>query len=80
MSKAKLVEMLKNLCQYNTVEIKHTFSINDQPVLVVKCVKNTSIIEIDYLETSTTELFDNHEKAAETIELVINLNVKVKTS
>lgn len=74
MSKENLVNMLKNLCEYNDVHIEHTFSINNQPQITVKCVKDTYRIEIIYLDSQTVKLFDNIEEAAVTIHQILNVN------
>lgn len=67
--------MLKTLCEYNNVEITHTFSTDEIPVIKVRCVKNTSIIEITNFIDNTVKLSDNIEKTAEEIQLFINENV-----
>lgn len=77
MSKESLVTMLKTLLKYNEVQIEHTFRMNDQPQITVKCVKGTHTIEITYLDSQTIHLFDNLEEAAEAIQLIINPHVTV---
>lgn len=72
MSKENLIKMLNTLCQYDNVEITHTFSSNEQPILTVRCLKHTSTIEITNLKNSTVKLYDNLEESAEAIQLVIN--------
>lgn len=74
MSKESLIKILKTLCDYNTVEIQHTFGTNEKPLITVRCIKNTSTIEITYLESQTIELFDSIEESAEVIQLLINKN------
>ncbi|WP_075617541.1 hypothetical protein [Paenisporosarcina indica] len=75
MSKNNLIVMLKTLCKYNNVEIKHTFSIKGQPQIVVRCLRDTSTIEITNLATNTIELYDDLGKAAERIQLVTNTDI-----
>ena len=74
MSKEGLIIMLKNLCEYNNVEITHTFSSNEQPVMKVRCLKHTRTIEITNLKNNTVKLSDNIEESAESIQLLINEN------
>lgn len=64
--------MLNTLCQYNDVEITHTLSSNEQPIVTVRCLKHTSTIEITYLKNNSVKLYDNLEESAEAIQLVIN--------
>ena len=68
MSKERLILLLEILCKFSNVHIEHTFGTNDQPLITVKCIKHTQIIEITYLETQTIKLFDNFEEAAEAIQ------------
>ena len=75
MSKESLLNMLETLCKYNNVQIEHTFSNNNQPQISVKCVKDTQIIEITYLDSQTIKFFENLEEAAEEIQQIININI-----
>ena len=77
MSKESLIQMLKTLCQYNNVEIQHTFSKNEQPLITIKCIKNTNTIEITNHKSQTIELFDSVEESAQVIQLLINENATV---
>ncbi|MFC2947068.1 hypothetical protein [Virgibacillus sediminis] len=77
MSKESLIKMLETLCQYNNVEITHTFSSNEQPVMTVRCLKHTRTIEVTNLKNNTVKLFDNIEESAETLQLLINENTIV---
>ena len=76
MSKDSIVNMLKTLYKYNSVEIQHTFSQNDQPFLLVRCITNTSIIEITNLKSQTIELYDNLEASVAVIQSLIKIEAK----
>ena len=76
MSKENLLDMLETLCKYNNVEIKHTFSLQGQPQVVVSCLKNTRTIEIHNLVSNTIMLYDDLEIAAEAIHLLTNVDSK----
>jgi len=69
--------MLETLCQYNNVEMTHTFSSNEQPVITVRCLNQTRTIEITNLKNNTVKLFDNIEESAEAIQLLRNKNTIV---
>ncbi len=69
--------MLQDLCFYNVVEIKHTFSSNEQPILTVRCLKHTNTIELTNHINNTIQLFDDLEEAAQTIQLLMNENATV---
>lgn len=72
MLKESLKVMLETICKYNTVEIKHTFSKNNQPFFTVRCLKGTRTLEITYLDTQVVEHYDNLEEVAEVMLLLIN--------
>ena len=72
MSRDSIIGMLRTLCEYNNVEIKHTFSIEGKTQIVVRCLKNTSTIEITNLASNSVEIYDDLGKAAEAIQLLIN--------
>ena len=74
MSKESLIEMFKTLCEYNAVEITHTFISNKQPIMTVRCLKHKRIIEITNLKNNTVRLSDNLEDSAEALQLLINEN------
>ena len=77
MSKKSLIKMFKTLCHYNDVEITHTFISNKQPIMTVRCLKHTRIIEITNLKNNTVRLSDNLEESAEALQLLINENAIV---
>lgn len=72
MSNEHLMEMLKTLCTYQNVEIKYTASIYDQPKLVVRCLKDTTIIEITNIALNTTIYLEDPDMAVETIQSILN--------
>ena len=70
--------MLEALYKFNNVQITHTFSSHEVPILTVRCLKNTTTIEITNLVDNTVTLFDNIEESAEELQqLLINENVIV---
>ena len=80
MSKESIVKMLQTLCKYNNVAITHTFDFDDQPMVIIKCVKDTKVIQITYLENNSIKLFTNLEDAAKEIRLVVESPVTTETS
>ena len=77
MSIESLMKMLKTLCEYNNVEITHTFTSNEQPVMTIRCLKHTRTIEITNLKNNTVKLSDSLEESAEFIQLLIIENAIV---
>ena len=72
MSNEGLLRMLKTLCEFNNVDITHTFSLNAKQVVTVRCLQNTRTIEITNLSNHKVTLFDKLEEAAEAIQLLMN--------
>ena len=68
MIKDNIMKMLQTLCMYKNVEIKHTFSLQDEPILTVRCLKDTTTIELTNLSDNSVTLYDNLEDAAEALE------------
>ncbi|WKA56649.1 hypothetical protein [Planococcus shixiaomingii] len=70
------IESIKNLlttiCQYNTVRITQTFTKDEVDWIQVRCVPNTSTLELTYLQTETIEKYDSVEEAANIIEKSIS--------
>ena len=72
MIKDYIMNMLQTLCTYNNVEIKHTFSLKDEPVLTVRCIKDTTTIELTNLCDHSVTLYDDLDEAAEALEHLIS--------
>lgn len=72
MSKESIMTMLKTLCQYKNVSIKHTFSSNDQPLLTVRCINDSNTIEITNLSNNHVSLFNCLKESAEAIHRFIH--------
>lgn len=59
-------ELLNITCNFNTSTITHTFAIDGgEDALIVKCIKNTFIIEITSRENRHTEHYTSIDQAAE---------------
>lgn len=72
MIKDNIMNMLQTLCMYNNVEIKHTFSLKDEPVLTVRCLKDTNIIELNNHFDNSVTLYEDLEEAAEALQFLIS--------
>ncbi|TWT11959.1 hypothetical protein [Planomicrobium sp. CPCC 101079] len=68
MSLESIKEILETVCFYNTVNITQTFSKNEQALLTVVCLKNTSTLEVKNLQAQTVNYFESVEEAAVAIE------------
>lgn len=66
-----LLTILKTLCDFNNVDITHTFSSNSKDVVTVRCFKKTKTIEITNLTNNKVTLYDNLEESAEAIQLLM---------
>lgn len=59
-------DLLVITCNFNNSNITHTFSIdNGEDALIVKCIKDTFIIEIQTRESRHIEQYTSIEQAAE---------------
>lgn len=47
--------MLETLCYYKEVEITHTFSKDEQPLLKVSCMKNAETLKVAFIQNETIE-------------------------
>lgn len=72
MSIESIVKMLETLCYYKDVEITHTFSRDELPLLKVCYVKNTETLQITFLQSQTVDCYEDVEEAASIIEKLIN--------
>ncbi len=66
-------DMLHISCNFNTSSINHSFSIGEEDTLVVKCIKETFILEVSSTEENQkVEYFTSVDQAAEAIYKKIN--------
>lgn len=65
-------ELLKTLCQYNTVNIKQTFTKSETEWIEVRCQFNTRILELTYVQTKAVKWYESIDEAATVIEEYIN--------
>lgn len=72
MSIDSIIKMLETLCYYKDVEITHTFSENELPLLKVCCVKNTETMQMTFIQSQTVEYYEDVQEAAAIIEKSIN--------
>lgn len=59
--------LLSTICQFNNVRITQTFTSEDRDLIVVRCVPNTTTLELTFLETSTVEQYNSVDAAAAVI-------------
>lgn len=71
--------LLITICQYNTVRITQTFTKEDMDWIRVKCVPNTSVLELTFLQTEAIRHFDDIDEAAKVIEKAIYTYENEKT-
>ncbi|WP_043931830.1 hypothetical protein [Bacillus sp. EB01] len=78
----QLKKMLEELCYYKEVEITHTFSQNEKPVLTVSCItqENFHAYQITYLESASVKVFTDVNLAVNTILEVLNSNLEPSTN
>ena len=72
MSIDSIIKMLEMLCYYKDVEITHTFSKDNLPLLKVCCVKNTETLQVTFIQSQTIEYHEDVKEAAALIEKSIN--------
>ena len=77
MSKESILRILKTFYEFNNIEITHTFSLNEEPILTIRYIKNTNTIELTDLSDNTVQLFKNLEESADELQHLINKNVIV---
>ncbi|TWT09285.1 hypothetical protein [Planomicrobium sp. CPCC 101079] len=77
MTNESIKALLVTICQYNTVRITQTFSRDDMDWIQVKCVPNTSVLELTYLENQTIEHYESIDEAADVIEKSLYSHVTV---
>lgn len=65
-------DLLGTICQYNNVRITQTFTLKEQDFITVRCVPNTSILELTFLDSAKVERYKSVEEAAAVIDLHLN--------
>ena len=75
MKKNHVVDLLSTICQYNNVRITQIFTLEGKDFISVRCVPNTTTLELTFLETSEIELYNSVEEAADIVDSHINHNV-----
>lgn len=58
---------LETICQYNSIRITQLFAKEDTHWIRVRCIPDTHILELTYLETETVDHHESIEEAAEAI-------------
>lgn len=65
------LEHIKNLleisCNFNSSSINHSFSIGEDDTLMVKCIKDTFILEVSSSENLHVEYYTSIDQAAEAL-------------
>lgn len=69
-----ILETLKTVHYYHTVNIVQTFEKDDGTSIRVKCIKDTRILEVSYSATGKVEQYESIEEAALAIERQVNAN------
>lgn len=67
MKKESIRSLLETICEYNNVRITQTFTKENVDQILVKCVPNTQVLELTYLQTGTIEQYQSATEAAEVI-------------
>ncbi|AQQ55264.1 hypothetical protein B0X71_18970 (plasmid) [Planococcus lenghuensis] len=65
-------ELLETVCQYNTVNIMQTFTKDETDWIIVRCLPNTKILELTFVQTQTLEYHESIDEAAGLIATQIN--------
>ncbi|WP_050182819.1 hypothetical protein [Domibacillus robiginosus] len=71
MSVEYIIQKLELLCYFNTVEMKHVFKKNEQPLVWASCIKNTTTIQVTVLPNQTIKEYENIKDAAASIQRLI---------
>lgn len=71
MKKESIRALLETICEYNNVRITQTFTKDDVNQILVKCVPDTQLLELTYLQTGTIEQYQSVIEAAEVIHLAL---------
>lgn len=67
-----ITELLNTICQYNSVRITQTFTLDNEDLILASCVPDTTILELTFLKTSKVESFNTVEEAAAVIDIHLN--------
>ena len=59
MSKESILRIINTFYEFKHIEITHTFSLNEEPILTMRYIKNTDTIELTNLSDNTVQLFKN---------------------
>ena len=78
MKKNHICELLSTICQYNNVRITQTFTLEGQDIIIARCVPNTMVLELSFIENDTVEHFNSIEDAADVVDKHLSRN-NVKT-
>ncbi|MCM3787473.1 hypothetical protein M3221_03465 [Domibacillus indicus] len=68
MSFNHIKDTLETICFFKSVNITHTFSKNDEPLLHVQFAEEVQKIQITWPQTNKKELYNDVDKAAEVIQ------------
>lgn len=72
-------ELLATVCQYNTVNIKQTFTKTETDWIEVRCQPNTKILELTYAQTKAVNHYESIDEAAAVIAEYIQVTSPVAT-
>ena len=72
MNLESIAEILKTVCFYNTVDITQTFGKDGVDIVIVKCVKNTSTLQVTFVQAQQVNYYKSIAEAARVIESEIN--------
>lgn len=78
MEKPHIQVLLKTICQYNNVRITQTFTKDDTDWILVKCVPNSEVLELTYLQTGEVECYKSVEEAVKVIYDALYSSVTLK--
>lgn len=67
-------QLLSTICQYNNVRITQTFTLEGKDIITARCVPNTTVLELSFLETGTIERFNSIEEAAAVVDMQLSRN------
>lgn len=72
MEKENIHFMLEVLCQYNTVRITHVFAKEHTGWVCARCLPNTAIIELTFLETNAVAYYEVVHDATDAVIYALN--------